>query len=151
MVSYCNDRNEAFPDVECLSQAWPGSSSGSSCLDVKHAAGGHNVVMEIQATIPSNPNSKKENPTLAPMMVSSHLPHSLPHNARGNQRQTPLLQPDTNSKPGQSTQPSFERRPSSPATSEMMTMPHDSLVQHAELSVHACAYAAVGHLSCAAT
>lgn len=36
---------------------------------IAFAYGGHNVVMEIQATIPSNPSSKKENPTLAPMMV----------------------------------------------------------------------------------
>lgn len=40
---------------------------------IAFAYGGHNVVMEIQATIPANPNSKKENPTMAPMMVSSPL------------------------------------------------------------------------------
>ena len=41
---------------------------------IAFAYGGHNVVMEIQATIPANPNSKKENPTVGPMMVRYALP-----------------------------------------------------------------------------
>ena len=62
--------------VKCFFQACPDSCSD---IDTMHVAGGHNVVMEIQATIPSNPTSKKENPTLKPMMVSScrHYPLSL--------------------------------------------------------------------------
>lgn len=37
---------------------------------IAFAYGGHNVVMEIQATIPSRPTATKPNPTCAPMMVS---------------------------------------------------------------------------------
>ena len=37
---------------------------------IAFAYGGHNVVMEIQATIPSRPTQQKPNPTLGPMMVS---------------------------------------------------------------------------------
>ena len=37
---------------------------------IAFAYGGHNVVMEIQATIPSRPTEQKPNPTLRPMMVS---------------------------------------------------------------------------------
>ncbi|KAL3142007.1 hypothetical protein ABBQ32_004648 [Trebouxia sp. C0010 RCD-2024] len=36
---------------------------------IAFAYGGHNVVMEIQATIPSKPTAAKPNPTCAPMMV----------------------------------------------------------------------------------
>lgn len=36
---------------------------------IAFAYGGHNVVMEIQATIPSRPTAAKPNPTCAPMMV----------------------------------------------------------------------------------
>lgn len=38
---------------------------------IAFAYGGHNVVMEIQATIPSRPTAAKPNPTCAPMMVRS--------------------------------------------------------------------------------
>lgn len=38
-------------------------------MHVLCAIGGHNVVMEIQATIPSKPTAAKPNPTCAPMMV----------------------------------------------------------------------------------
>lgn len=38
-------------------------------MHILWAVGGHNVVMEIQATIPSKPTAAKPNPTCAPMMV----------------------------------------------------------------------------------
>ena len=46
---------------------------------IAFAYGGHNVVMEIQATIPSRPTAAKPNPTCAPMMVSSSPPPLPPH------------------------------------------------------------------------
>lgn len=44
---------------------------------IAFAYGGHNVVMEIQATIPSKPTPSKPNPTLGPMMFGVTLAYLL--------------------------------------------------------------------------
>jgi amino acid permease len=44
---------------------------------VAFAYGGHNVVMEIQATLPSVPTEKKPNPTKKPMMFGVYLAYFL--------------------------------------------------------------------------
>ncbi|KAA6424802.1 MAG: Lysine histidine transporter 1 [Trebouxia sp. A1-2] len=46
---------------------------------IAFAYGGHNVVLEIQSTIPSNPKAGVENPTAKPMMTGSQIMYSLGH------------------------------------------------------------------------
>lgn len=48
------------------------------CMHVCACAdGGHNVILEIQSTLPSDPvKSGKENPTLKPMMFGVYIAYS---------------------------------------------------------------------------